>query len=495
MTTVTWTATDAKGNTATCTQTVTVLDNQPPVITCPADVAVSTDEGKDTASNVNLGSPTASDNCGSLTITNNAPSEFPIGTTTVTWTATDSSGNSATCQQRVSVGDTQPPTFPCPETVVVEAERMATNAVITYTTPVVSDNTGVQSISCEPQSGSTFPIGTNAITCTAIDIHGNSADCSFDAIVEPFGGGQAGGPSDVDLYVSKGAFQVNRTASGADRLIIKGKMNPRGCAADLSGATITIRVNGKPVLGPQPLLAKGSFAAANGKGKFSCKNGKYAFSLSALDLAEALGLPNVTGTGLVPVTIEVEIENAGLATPVVTGEFEFAYKSAQNKATSGKFSFKKNRTLTGAYNLNRFGAKMIGNGYGFSALGPILLDGSMPVVPTDDVILIIGGQELVIPFASLVRTGADDATSIYTYDTSSGAVPGLVQFVLDNKKKAFRVMTSELDGAGLPMPGNGKPTAHDLEFSMDLITSAGNMVAESIVEPKRKSPTTTSWKR
>jgi uncharacterized repeat protein (TIGR01451 family) len=492
---VTWTATDENGNTSTSQQSVTVVDNQSPTVSCPADVAVSTDDGLDTASNVSLGSPTVNENCGSVTIQNDAPSTYPMGTTMVTWTITDEAGNTTTCQQQVSVGDSQPPSMECPSSVLVEAERQATEAVVNYSEPAATDNTGIQSVLCEPVSGSPFPIGTNLVKCTATDNHGNTATCSFDVIVEPAGGEEAGGPSDVDLYVSKGVFAINRTSENADRLIIKGKMNPRGCAADMSGATITIRVNGTPVLGPQALTAKGTFAAATGKGKFSNKNGKYAFSVSGVDIAELVGLPNVTGSGLVAVTVEVEIENAGLATPVVTGEFEFAYKSAQDRATAGKFSFKKNRTLTGAYNLNRTSAKMVGHGYVFSALGPILLDGSMPVVPRDDIILTIGGQDMVIPMSSLVRTGEDDATSIYTYNASLGAVPGLAQFVLDNRKRAFRVITSELDATGLPMPGNGEPTAHNLEFTIDFMTDGGNQIAESIVEPKRKSPTGTAWKR
>ena len=42
-------------------------------------------------------------------ITNNAPALFPIGVTTVTWTATDASGNTATATQTVTVNDTQAP--------------------------------------------------------------------------------------------------------------------------------------------------------------------------------------------------------------------------------------------------------------------------------------------------------------------------------------------------------------------------------------------------
>jgi len=83
------------------------------------------------------------DNCGSVTVTNNAPSLFPVGTNTVIWTVTDSHGNSATCPQTVIVNDTQLPTISCPALVTVSASAglcAATNVALG--TPTVADNCG-----------------------------------------------------------------------------------------------------------------------------------------------------------------------------------------------------------------------------------------------------------------------------------------------------------------------------------------------------------------
>ncbi|MGB5418956.1 gliding motility-associated C-terminal domain-containing protein, partial [Algibacter sp.] len=113
-TTVTWTVTDTAGNTATCTQTVTVEDNENPTfITCAADVSVNVDINscETIASNATLGAPTTNDNCSVVTVTNDAPTSFPIGETTVTWTVTDGSGNTATCTQIVTVTDDIDPIF------------------------------------------------------------------------------------------------------------------------------------------------------------------------------------------------------------------------------------------------------------------------------------------------------------------------------------------------------------------------------------------------
>ena len=74
----------------TCTFDVTVNDTLPPVITCPADTTVFNDPGVCGAI-VNF-TPTALDNCSNVTITSvpESGSFFPVGTTTVTSTATDS---------------------------------------------------------------------------------------------------------------------------------------------------------------------------------------------------------------------------------------------------------------------------------------------------------------------------------------------------------------------------------------------------------------------
>ena len=97
-TTVTWTATDASGNQTPATQTVTVTDTTGPIFTVvPPDTTISTCSG------VNIGAAFAEDDCGgAVTITNNAPARFPLGTTVVTWTARDARGNTRTATQVVT---------------------------------------------------------------------------------------------------------------------------------------------------------------------------------------------------------------------------------------------------------------------------------------------------------------------------------------------------------------------------------------------------------
>ena len=108
--TYTYTVTDANGCIATTTITPQVVaDVIPPTISAPLPVNTSADAGACEATNVNLGTPAANDNCSIASISNNAPATFAVGTTYVTWKVTDKSGNSATAIQTVVVNDTEKP--------------------------------------------------------------------------------------------------------------------------------------------------------------------------------------------------------------------------------------------------------------------------------------------------------------------------------------------------------------------------------------------------
>ena len=177
-TTVTWTAEDAAGNTETCTQIVTVKDTQKPTITCPATVVVSADANLCTASGVLLGTPTTSDNCnGTVKVTNNAPLVFPIGDTTVIWTAEDAAGNTQTCTQTVRVNDTEKPTITCPAIVIVLADaNLCSASGVLLGTPTTSDNCG--SVTVTNDAPSVFPIGDTTVTWTVEDVAGNIETCT-----------------------------------------------------------------------------------------------------------------------------------------------------------------------------------------------------------------------------------------------------------------------------------------------------------------------------
>ncbi|MDO7849378.1 HYR domain-containing protein [Hymenobacter sp. M29] len=177
LTTVTYTATDAAGLTATATQVVTVTDTEAPVVVAPAAVTVSADAGQCSASNVTLGTATAGDNCAGVTVTNNAPAVFPKGTTTVRWTATDATGLTATATQVVTVVDAEKPTITAPAARSVSTNPGQCSATqVALGTPTVADNcTGVTVANNAP---ATFPKGTTTVTWTATDAAGNTANAT-----------------------------------------------------------------------------------------------------------------------------------------------------------------------------------------------------------------------------------------------------------------------------------------------------------------------------
>ncbi|HEY0324323.1 MAG TPA: Ig-like domain-containing protein [Pyrinomonadaceae bacterium] len=113
---ITYTADDGHGHTKNATQTVTVTDNTPPTLSVPPDQTVNAPANSCSA-NVNPGTATGNDNCPGVTITGtrsdsqplNAP--YPVGTTTITWKATDASNNMTTGNQTITVKDATAPTI------------------------------------------------------------------------------------------------------------------------------------------------------------------------------------------------------------------------------------------------------------------------------------------------------------------------------------------------------------------------------------------------
>ncbi|HEX8176984.1 MAG TPA: Ig-like domain-containing protein [Pyrinomonadaceae bacterium] len=113
---ITYTADDGHGHTKKAYQTVTVIDNTPPSLSVPSDQEVDAPANSCSAS-VNPGTASGSDNCGAVTITGvrsdsqplNAP--YPVGVTTITWTAKDGANNTTTGTQTIKVNDKTAPTI------------------------------------------------------------------------------------------------------------------------------------------------------------------------------------------------------------------------------------------------------------------------------------------------------------------------------------------------------------------------------------------------
>jgi hypothetical protein len=178
------TAWDASGNTNTCMFDVVILaDTNPPAITCPSNISV---EATGPSGAVAIYSASATDlesGIAGLDCVPPSGSTFAVGTTVVTCTAWDNVGNTNVCMFSITVTDTTPPVIVCPTNQV--AQCTGTNGVQVSFTPTATDIVdGSVAVISTPPSGSYFTVGTNIVTCEAVDAHGNTNICMFQIVVE-----------------------------------------------------------------------------------------------------------------------------------------------------------------------------------------------------------------------------------------------------------------------------------------------------------------------
>ena len=205
----TYRATDACGNSATCAQTIIVIDPTPPTISCPASTTVSCANLVPVA---NPASVITSDNCGAgvtVTFVNDVITNQSCTnnfTLTRTYLATDACGNSATCSQIITVNDQIPPVALC-KNITVDFGG-GTDATITpaQIDNGSTDNCGAVTLSLSQTvfSCSDF-IQTSSIpvVLTVTDECGNSSTC--EALV--FGEGgllEITCPGDIIVYLEPG---------------------------------------------------------------------------------------------------------------------------------------------------------------------------------------------------------------------------------------------------------------------------------------------------
>ena len=212
-TTITFTATDAAGNTTECSFTVTVEDNEDPTISCPSDIIQNVDAGICGAA-VTFETPVGMDNSGDVTVEQTAGLAsgeiFPVGTTTVSFTATDAAGNSVTCSFTVTVADDEAPVIEDMENITLNTEDGICGAVANFNTPGATDNCEIESVliteGLEP--GSVFPVGTTTVTYTATDNNGNTSTSSFTVTVNDNEAPSIECPESITVNVDNGVTGV-----------------------------------------------------------------------------------------------------------------------------------------------------------------------------------------------------------------------------------------------------------------------------------------------
>jgi hypothetical protein len=186
-TAVTCTTTDSSGTVWTKSANVVVQDTTPPSIAPTANITSSTTNPAGTTVHYNVPSATdLVDGSDPVTCTPASDTNFAVGTTTVSCTSTDAHQNTGTSSFTVTVTvvitDTTPPVVTVPADVTVNANSVS-GATVTYTASATDNVDGPLTPSCNPASGSTFPIGTTTVRCSATDAHGNTGTGSFTVTV------------------------------------------------------------------------------------------------------------------------------------------------------------------------------------------------------------------------------------------------------------------------------------------------------------------------
>jgi hypothetical protein len=113
--TISLVATDSRGAASGSSLAFSVVDTTPPVVTPPPNVQLSNCSFPD------IGQATATDTCSDAVLVSDSPGCFPVGTTTVTWIAQDSSFNEARARQTVTVLSVADTTCCPPGTNIIRA--------------------------------------------------------------------------------------------------------------------------------------------------------------------------------------------------------------------------------------------------------------------------------------------------------------------------------------------------------------------------------------
>ena len=288
---VLFTVTDSNLNTASCTTTITVKDTALPVITAEPEITIPTDPGLCTAV---LVLPAVSDNCGVPSIVSDQLNNvLPVGTTMVTWTATDLNGNQQTTTQIVTVQNAAPVI----NAVVASESSVVLGAATLLTIDYTDNNISDATINWGDASQSTVisaPLsvfeathtydapGTYAVTVTLTDICGASASVVYESItvLSPRAGWAKGGGW---FESPAGAHRKDQTATGRANFAfdVQYTENSSGPAGSLSFTFKSADLKFKSTAFNQ-LLVNGETARLTGTGIVDGKGG-YGILISMVD--------------------------------------------------------------------------------------------------------------------------------------------------------------------------------------------------------------------
>lgn len=199
--TVNCSASDTSGNSNNAPFLVTVNEppNTPPTLILPGDITREA-TGPTTPVTFAVSATDPEDNPDPAPTCNPTSGfAFPVGTTAVNCSVTDSDGDSDSGSFDVTIQDTTDPVVTAPANVVVPATD-ASGAVVSYGAATATDLVdGSLPAGCAPASGTLFPLGTTTVNCTATDDAGNIGAASFTVTVQDEGAPVVDVPANVTV--------------------------------------------------------------------------------------------------------------------------------------------------------------------------------------------------------------------------------------------------------------------------------------------------------
>lgn len=207
-------------NQANFTLNVNAAPNTAPTLTLPASMTVEGDTLG--GANVTYTGISASDTedgnlTSSVQCTPGSGSFFALGGPhTVNCSVTDSGALRTNGSFTVTVVDTTPPTLTLPTNQTAEATG-PNGAAVSFSASASDVVAGSRLVSCNPTSGSTFPLGTTTVNCSASDGNGNSASGSFTVTVRDTTPPTLNLPADITTTATGNSqATVNYTATATD---------------------------------------------------------------------------------------------------------------------------------------------------------------------------------------------------------------------------------------------------------------------------------------
>jgi hypothetical protein len=183
-------ATDASGNVAECVFTVRVVDDAPPQLICPPNVVVECQSPEGTRVDFAPSELAAKCDTGAV-VACDPPSGtlFPLGTTEVTCTATDSSGNRSQCSFEVSVVEPKAPGGACGNEAVLRIARVEASACAAFVNLSLDNQCPTEAVSLgiahdgevvRPRRFDPAPVWGGSdpeFVAVALDAEGDGASC------------------------------------------------------------------------------------------------------------------------------------------------------------------------------------------------------------------------------------------------------------------------------------------------------------------------------